>query len=62
MSYSHISTHFTLLTFLSSGVTSYCKLSMTLLAFLAVMWERSLHSFVKAGIVKAYEDYRADSC
>ena len=36
MSYSYISTHFTLLTFLSSGLTSYCKLSMTLLAFLAV--------------------------
>ena len=36
MSYCYISTHFTLLTFLSSGVTSYCKLSMTLLAFLAV--------------------------
>ena len=32
----NISTHFTLLTFLSNGLTSYCKLSMTLLAFLAV--------------------------
>ena len=36
MSYSSISTHFTLLTFLSSGLTSYFKLNMTLLAFLAV--------------------------
>ena len=34
----YISTHFTLLTFLSSGpgLTSYCKLSMILLVFLAV--------------------------
>ena len=47
------------------GLTSYCKLSMTLLALLAVEVVHvgtCLHSFVKAGIVKAYEDYRADSC
>ena len=48
-----------------AGLTSYCKLSMTLLALLAVEVVHvgtCLHSFVKAGIVKAYEDYRADSC
>ena len=62
----YISTHFTLLTFLRLTLAvSLPPIAMTLLAFWAV---EVVHVgtqstlLVKAGIVKAYEDYRTDSC
>ena len=60
MSYSSIFPHTLLLPFLVVGLLLQAE--HALLALLAVHVGTCLHSFVKAGIVKAYEDYRADSC